>query len=88
MSIVIPDDILEAARLTPDELKIEIAVLLFRRGGLTLAQASRFGGMSRIEFQHVLASRKIPVNYSIPDFEADLDTIDQCALTRSSSRPS
>jgi predicted HTH domain antitoxin len=77
MSVVIPDDILEAARLTPGELKLEIAVLLFRRGGLTLAQASRFGEMDRAAFQHVLASRQIPVNYDVPEFEADLGTLDQ-----------
>lgn len=77
MSVIISDDILEAARLTPDELRLEIAVLLFRRGGLALAQASRFSEMGRVEFQHVLASREIPVNYDIPEFEADLATLDQ-----------
>lgn len=77
MSVVIPDDILEAAHVTPDELKLEVAVLLYRRGGLTLAQASRFCGFGRVEFQHILASRKIPVNYGIPEFEADLKVLDQ-----------
>lgn len=77
MSVVISDDILETARMTPEELKLEVAVLLYRRGGLTLAQASRFCGLGRVELQHVLASRKIPVNYDIPEFEADLRALDQ-----------
>ena len=77
MSVVIPDDILEAARLTPAELKLEIAVLLFRKGGLTLAQASRFSEISRIEFQCALSSRGIPINYGIPEFEADLKALDE-----------
>ena len=77
MSIVIPDEILESARLTPDELKLEIAVLLFRRGGLTLAQASRFCGISRLQFQHALAARQIPVHYDIAELESDLGVLRQ-----------
>ena len=75
MSVTIPDDILESARLSPEELKLEIAIMLFHRGGLTLAQASRFCGISRVEFQRALASRQIPVNYRLSDLEADLQTV-------------
>lgn len=75
MSILISDDILQSARLTEDELKQEIAVLLFQKEKLTLAQASRFAGMSRLQFQHLLASRKIPVHYDIAEFNEDLKTL-------------
>jgi len=75
MSVVIPDDIMEAARLSPEELKLEIAVVLFRRGGLTLAQAGRFCGLSRVQFQKELAVRQVPVHYSVDDFESDLATL-------------
>jgi len=75
MSILISDDILQSARLTEDELKQEIAILLFQKEKLTLAQASRFAGMTRLQFQHLLASRKIPVHYDIAEFEEDLKTL-------------
>ncbi|MBI4685940.1 MAG: UPF0175 family protein [Nitrospirae bacterium] len=75
MSILISDDILQSARLTEEELKQEIAVLLFQKEKLTLAQASRFAGMPRLQFQHLLASRKIPVHYDIAEFEEDLKTL-------------
>ena len=75
MSILISDDILQSARLTEDELKQEIAILLFQKEKLTLAQASRFAGMSRLQFQHLLASRNIPVHYDIAEFEEDLKTL-------------
>ena len=75
MSVIIPDEILESARLTPDELKLEIAVLLFRRGGLTLAQASRFSGISRLRFQRALAARQIPVHYGTDEFESELGVL-------------
>ncbi len=79
MSVVITDDILESARMTPEELKLELAVLLYKLGRFTLAQASRFCGMSRIRFQHVLASREIPVNYDIAELEADLKALEHLA---------
>ncbi len=72
MSVVIPDEILEASRMTAEELRQEIAVLLFEKGKLTLAQASRMAGMERLRFQHLLAARKIPVHYGTPELEQDL----------------
>lgn len=75
MSILISDDILQSARLTEEEFKQEIAVLLFQKEKLTLAQASRFAGMTRLQFQHLLASRKIPVHYDVAEFEEDMKTL-------------
>jgi predicted HTH domain antitoxin len=75
MSIVIPDEILAATRMTEAEMKREIAVMLFQKDKLTLAQASRFAGMNRIAFQHLLASRQIPVHYDVEDFEQDIKNL-------------
>ena len=72
MAVTIPDDIVQATRMTEGELRQEIALLLFQREKLTLAQASRLAGASRLQFQHLLASRQIPVHYDEADFEADL----------------
>lgn len=75
MSIVIPDEIITATRMTETEMKQEIAVMLFQREKLTLAQASRFAGMHRVAFQHLLASRKISVHYDVQDFEQDIKNL-------------
>lgn len=75
MSIIIPDEILTATRMTESELKQEIAVLLFQKEKLTLAQAGRFAGMHRVAFQHLLASRQIPVHYDVEDFEQDIKNL-------------
>lgn len=72
MTIVIPDEIFQATRLTEDELKQELAVVLFQRDKLTLGQASSLSGMHRLQFQHLLASRKIPIHYGVAEFEEDL----------------
>jgi predicted HTH domain antitoxin len=77
MSVVIPDEILHAARMTEEEFKQEIALFLFEKNKLTLAQASRLAGVSRLQFQHLLASRQIPVHYDVAEFEEDLRTLQE-----------
>jgi predicted HTH domain antitoxin len=75
MSLTIPDALLQSARISEAELRQESAVLLFRRDKLTLAQASRFAHLSRLQFQHLLASCQIPVHYDVADFEEDLQAL-------------
>jgi len=77
MSVVIPDEILTITRMTEAEMRQEIAVMLFEREKLTLAQASRFARMHRVAFQHLLASRQIPVHYGIEDLEQDIQTLQE-----------
>ena len=77
MNIVIPDQILAVTRMTESELKQEIAVMLFEKEKLTLAQASRLAKMNRIAFQHLLASHQIPVHYSVDDLEQDIKTLQE-----------
>jgi predicted HTH domain antitoxin len=77
MSVIIPDDILHATRMTEEELKQEIAIFLFQKDKLTLAQASRLAALSRLQFQHLLASRQIPVHYDVAEFEEDLRTLQE-----------
>jgi predicted HTH domain antitoxin len=75
MNVSIPDEILESARMSEAELRLEIAILLFEKDRITLAQASVLAGMDRLRFQHLLASRGIPVHYDAEDFEEDLATL-------------
>ncbi len=77
MSIVISDDILYATHMTETEFLQEIAILLYEKGKLSLGKASKLARIGRIQFQLLLASRQIPINYDIEDFEADLKTLRQ-----------
>ncbi len=85
MSLVIADEILTKTRMTEAEMNQEIAVMLFQKEKLTLAQASRFANMHRIAFQHLLASRKIPVHYGVEDFEQDIKNLREMSRLRSLS---
>ena len=75
MSLIIPDEILQATGMSEAELRQEIAVLLFQKEKLTLGQANRLAGVNQLQFQHLLASRQIPVHYDIAEFEDDLETL-------------
>jgi predicted HTH domain antitoxin len=75
MAVIIPDDVVQATGMSVAELQQEIAILLFAKEKLSLGQASRLAGMDRLQFQHLLASRQIPVHYDIAEFEADLQTL-------------
>ncbi|MEI6043050.1 MAG: UPF0175 family protein [Chloroflexota bacterium] len=75
MSFSISEDLLRATGLSETELAQEVAVMLFEKNKLTLAQASRLAGMSRMQFQHLLASRQIAVHYDEQDLEEDLQTL-------------
>ena len=75
MSIIISDELLAVTRMTEAEMRQEIAVLLFQKEKFTLAQAGRFAGMHRVAFQHLLASRQIPIHYDVEDFEQDIKNL-------------
>lgn len=75
MSLEIPDDIVSATDMTVEELRREIAIMLFQLEKLTLAQASRLSGLDRIEMQRLLASRDISVHYTESDLNDDIETL-------------
>ncbi|HET6765364.1 MAG TPA: UPF0175 family protein [Longimicrobiaceae bacterium] len=75
MSVIIPDAILETTRLSAQEMKQEIAVMLFGQDKLTLAQAARLAEMDRVPFQHLVASRGMFMHYTVAEFQQDLATL-------------
>ena len=58
------------------ELRQEVAILLFQKGRFTLGQASRFAGMSRLQFQRLLASCKISLHYDIAELREDAKSLE------------
>jgi predicted HTH domain antitoxin len=62
MTITIPDKILFAARMTEQEMAVELAVIMYYRGGMPLEAAADVARMGRPQFAHLLASRDIDVD--------------------------
>lgn len=47
MDLIIPDATLQALHMSAEELRLEMAVALFRQEKFTLAQAARLAAMTR-----------------------------------------
>lgn len=75
MSLVISDELLKAAKVSEDELIQEIVLLLFQQDKLTLGKASHLLGMNQMEFQKLLASRKICLHYDVEEFREDIKSL-------------
>ena len=74
VTIELPRDLLTAARATPDELKVELAIHLYESRRLGIGHAREMAGLSLWEFRQLLASRKIAVHYDVTDLDADEQT--------------
>ncbi len=75
VTVEIPREILHVTRMTPEELRRELAVSLFQQGKLSFGKARELAGMTVWAFQQLLGSREIPVHYGVEDYEEDLTTL-------------
>ncbi|MGC9335558.1 MAG: UPF0175 family protein [Anaerolineae bacterium] len=73
--VEVDQDTLDSARLTPSELKVEIAVHLYEQGRLSVGKARELAGMTLWEFRQLLASRRIPPHYDETDLDEDVATL-------------
>ena len=77
----VPQDVLDSARLTPTELKVEMAVHLYAQGRLSIGKARELAGMTLWEFRQLLASRRIPPHYGQADLDADVAAMHELGRT-------
>ncbi len=75
MSIIIPNEIVQATGKNEKQLQLELAIIMFRDYQVSSAKAANFANLSLIEFRQELAKRNICVNYNLSDFEQELKTL-------------
>ncbi|MEQ9001516.1 MAG: UPF0175 family protein [Coleofasciculus sp. B1-GNL1-01] len=80
MSLVIPNDILQASKMTEDEMKLEIAIMLYKQEKISSGKVRAWTGLTVIEFQHELAKRGVCINYDVEDFQSDIQTLQLIGL--------
>jgi predicted HTH domain antitoxin len=71
----VSQDVLDSARITPSELKVEIAVHLYAQGRLSIGKARELAGMALWDFRQLLASRRISPHYDEADLQEDVVTL-------------
>ncbi len=67
VTIEIPADVLESARMTVEEARLELAIALFSRGRLSMGKAAEFAEMPVGVFHLQLGARQIGPHYSVED---------------------
>ncbi len=75
MSVLVSDEILQAANMSDADLKRELAILLYQQKKLGLSKARELAEMPLIEFQRELAWRQIPVFDDVVGFEAEISQL-------------
>ncbi len=75
VTIEIPREILHATRMTPEEIRCELALHLFQQGKISFGKAREMARMNTWTFQQLLGSRGISVHYDLQDYEEDLTTL-------------
>lgn len=61
MPLTISDELLEDAGLSAAEAQVEIACRMYNSSKLTLPQATRWAGLTRIAFEAALRERQLPL---------------------------
>jgi predicted HTH domain antitoxin len=73
--IEISREVMQATKMTPDELRKELAIYLFQQGKLSFGKARDMANMTAWAFQMLLGTRAIPVHYDTEDYERDLEVL-------------
>ena len=75
--IRIPSELAEIARprSVEEELKLLVALELYREGRVSLGKAAELAGLSLREFLYELRSRRVPLNYDLEELEEDVETV-------------
>ena len=77
MNVVLPDQV--EARLTPQDVRLDLAVGMYSSGRVTMGVAAEVAGLPIPEFQRELGRRRIPVNYTSEDLAYDLQAAAELA---------
>lgn len=66
-------------RSLEDEVKLLIALELYREGRVSLGKAAEIAGLSIRDFMYELRARRIPLSYDVEELEYDLEIIGDLA---------
>ncbi|MBN1955159.1 MAG: UPF0175 family protein [Anaerolineae bacterium] len=72
ISIQFSRQVVQATRMTPEELRQELAIHLFQQGKLSFGKAREMAQMTAWAFQQLLGARGVPVHYDVEEYEQDL----------------
>ena len=72
MQIAFPDELTRGLNLTPENIRLDLAIGLYAERRVTLGRAARMAGMVQANFLRKLGELHIPMHYDLPELEEDL----------------
>jgi predicted HTH domain antitoxin len=75
MALIITDATLTKAKLSANELLVDLACYLYDKKRLSMGQARTLTGLDHISFQKELAKRDIFIHYTEEDLNKDLKNL-------------
>lgn len=75
LTLEIPGDVLESARMTMADVKLELAISLFAANRLSMGKAAELAGLPVAEFQMHLGTRHLGPHYDASDALEDQETL-------------
>jgi predicted HTH domain antitoxin len=75
LSLEIPRDVLESARMTVAEAKLELAIGLFAANRLSLGKSAELAALPVAEFQIHLGTRHLGLHYDVDEAREDRETL-------------
>jgi len=76
VNVEVQDDKLQGLTVTPERLRLEMAVGLYASEDVTLGQAADIAGISQTVFLRELGRRGVCIHYGVEDLEQDLKSLD------------
>lgn len=70
--LVVPREFLESAKMSEDEMRIDLAVHLYATKRLSMGKARRLAELDLISFQKELAKRDVYIHYDVEDLHDDM----------------
>ncbi len=77
MTIELPDLELGALHLTPEQMRVELAVGLYAGRHVSMGRASKIAGIPYADFMRELGRRGICLNYTVEDAQHDMAMADE-----------
>ena len=74
-TLTIPQEVLDSARMTVADVRLEIAVALYSQRRLSIGKAAQLAELSLWQFRQVLGLRQSPPHYDVDDLHQDLKTL-------------
>lgn len=73
--LIVPKEFLDSAKMSEDEMRIDLAVHLYATRRLSMGKAKELAGLDLISFQGELKKRNVYLNITSDDVLHDVETL-------------